>query len=233
MIVRNLATLTNRDKDIREESSADMELDVEDVEIEDDLALAQRADLERAKEQVQVDVLRGVGPHAAVLREEVAHGHVRVVVGGAVLVDVRGGLEPERVEVRVDPVDADTKEAVRGQRALADDRVIHMRGRVGEVVEVREGVQDVVAGALERVQVLLEVVCERRHLPLVVVGALFVGGGREPSLSSGRKPERVGEREWWLKLKVLESPESPTTFSPAGPKQYVSGQSRANNRFCI
>lgn len=95
------------------------------------------------------------------------------------LIDVRGGLEPQATQIRVDLLDRDPVEGRGGERRLGDDGVVDVRCGRGEVVEVREGVEDVEARGFEGLEVVLgEVVGERGELLVLrEVGLLVRRGG--------------------------------------------------------
>ncbi len=102
-----------------------MEKNVLHVEVQNHLALAHRADSERAREHVDVDVLGRVGPGGTMLGEIVLHMTV-VLMRGSVVVDVRRGLEPQVTQVEVDGGDVHAEDLIDRERVLADGGVVNV-----------------------------------------------------------------------------------------------------------
>lgn len=160
------------------EASPEMDLKILNVDVKYNLALAQRLNLHGTKHHMQVYIFKGLGPRCASLRQKVLMN--MVVRRGAcpvqaVLINPTRCLKPKPSEVGVDVLDTNAEYNVRGERALADDRVVDMCSRAAEVVKVWERVQDVETGALEQLEVVsLEVVRQRRQLPLPSVVMVLV-----------------------------------------------------------
>lgn len=160
------------------EASPEMDLKILNVDVKYNLALAQRLNLHGTKHHMQVYIFKGLGPRCAGLRQKVLMN--MVVRRGAcpvqaVLINPARCLEPKPSEVGINVLDTNAEYNVRGERALADDRVVDMCSRAAEVVKVWERVQDVETGALEQLEVVsLEVVRQRRQLPLPSVVMVLV-----------------------------------------------------------
>ncbi len=152
-----------------------MEKDVLHVDEKNYLALAHSADTKGASEHMNMDILGRVRPDGTMLSEIVLHHMFVMIVRGSVIVDVRRRLEPWVTEVEVDGGDVDTEDFVDRERVLADGGVVNVSGSDGEVVIVWKGVKHVETSALERVEVLLEIMIQRLELRVLSEEVLLPG----------------------------------------------------------
>lgn len=139
---------------LHREVDAIVERDLVEIEVEDDLARADRLDMRRTEANMEVRVvLASEGPVTAVLSE--TDGPPIGWLSGRTSRE-HSGLEPGRRQIGVDLLDGRPMNILEGQESAAHQGVVNGEAEP-VIIEVGQGEKNMVAGMMEEVEVLGDV----------------------------------------------------------------------------